>query len=111
MTKTEKMLVALQEMPLCFIEDYVNDVKTDIRLRAEKCTSLKEALDLGLNSIRLITDEDAPSDLVGWKDPDGTYCLQEPYKENMIATYPVEFVELDTDEENFTVAIFRMGKN
>lgn len=64
--------------------------------------TLKDALDTGANSIRLL-DKDGDLTYVGYLDEDGDYQLN---NDEIDLNMRVEFNSLDRDEDGYTIAIF-----
>ena len=95
-------------------KDYLDEFDKVVQ-KCEAVTNLKEALDTGLNGIYLKINEDY--DYVGWKEEDGTYNLTEPYnrmwengkRDGLEVTY-CHFIEVDHDDDGYTVGYFQMER-
>ena len=66
--------------------------------------TLKDALDTGVNSIRLAEHNDYSGfEYVGYLGEDGEYQLAD---EDIDLNTPVEFYSLDRDDDGYTIALF-----
>ena len=97
------------------IEKNYLDEYDKVIAKCEQVTNLREALDTGLNGIYLHFD-DYTNDFVGYKDENGEYQLTEPYatwekegRDGIDVTY-CHFVEVDHDDDGYTVGYFQMER-
>lgn len=78
--------------------------------------NLKQALDTGLNSIRLVVGDQ--EDWVGYLNEDGTYRLSDKYarmwengKRDGLECTGCRFIELDNDDDGYTIGRFEMVRS
>lgn len=91
------------------LEDEYLRRKDELEELCEKADDLKKALDTGVNSVRIRTDD---GDIyVGYKENDGVYSLGCQFEADRISSIGVEFVELAEDDDGYTIAIYRLEED
>lgn len=99
----------IKDMLFWDLEDEYLRRKDKLESLCERADNLKKALDTGVNSVRIRTED---GDIfVGYKRQDGSYSLNTPFETDRISSIGVEFVELDTDGDGYTIAIYEMEKD
>ena len=110
------MEVKQNKRPFWSLEyDYLKE-RDALIIQCEEVENLKQALDTGLNSIRLIVGDQ--EDWVGYLNEDGTYHLSSQYdamwengKRDGLECTECRFVQLDTDDDGYTIGIFEMVRS
>lgn len=93
-------------MPYWLVESFYHEQQASLQYRAKLCYTLKEALDLSTNAVLVRERETDEPVLVGYKNVDNNYCLEENFDMVDLYQFKVEFEELDEDMDGGTVAIF-----
>lgn len=112
---TADLAKVLDQVPYWVLEDEMKDRAQELESICDQADDLKKALDTGVNMVVLRHERNGKTEddyecwdeHIGYKKMDNTYSLNEPYHENMLTSIGVEFVELYTDDDNMTCAIFR----
>lgn len=94
----------LNDCPYWVLEQAHKDRAANLPQICASCETLKDALDTGVNMVILVVNGENIA-IGSVKADGGSYFLETD--EYDIDTYPVVFDELDTDDDNFTIAYFK----
>lgn len=91
------------------LEDEYLNRRDELETLCEQADDLKKALDTGVNSVRIRTED---GDIyVGYKENENVYSLGGQFEADRISSIGVKFVELEEDDDGYTIAIYEMEED
>ena len=94
--------------PFWSIEKDYLDRRESVARACSCATTLKEALETGVNSIRVKTPTGFAEDYVSYLAENGDFDLAPAYEDKNLDKIKVEFYSLDRDDDGYTVGIFTL---